>query len=290
MNGETIEMVTGPEAGDADADALTPADKAKPAEGAEVDDDGAGADKDKDKNDDPDAKLKEKLTPEAQKAFDKRIAREVGKTRAAQAKADAAEAELAGLRKRADAEDGEAVIAAAREAGVMPEIVSAAEAKGLAELKHAKANAKALGRVLRSNAEAEVEIDGKVYTRKQVVDAQESWEDKAEALEKRFGGVESKAREKGLEIWRLGLAAQREGWKPGGKPAKAADPDEPDEQDDTDEPDTPAPKAKPKTDIPGGGGTKARPDGKPAAPDVEVHDERSLAAFIDADTRARKKK
>lgn len=279
MSAETIEMVTGPDTGEADTDALTPVETSDTAVVTEE------ATPDADKDTDKDAKLKAKLTPEAQKAFDKRIAREVSKTHEAQAKAEAATSELSELRKRVDAEDAEAVLSAAREAGVMPEIISPAESKGLADLNHAKANAKALGRVLRSNAGEEVEIDGKVYTRAQVVDAQETWEDKAEALAKRFGGVESKAREKGLEIWRLGLAAQRDGWKPGSAPAAPVDDDD-DEADGTQT----TTQAKPKTDMPSGAGTKTRPDGPPATPNVDVHDERSLASFIEADMRARKKK
>jgi hypothetical protein len=287
MSEETIEMVTGPEAGEADADALTAAERAgeagdarKPAPKAETD-----------TEEDPDAGLKAKLTPEAQRAFDKRISRETRKTKEAQSRAEAAERELQTLRGRADCEDAEAVLAAAREAGVMPEILTAAESKGLADLNHAKANAKALGRVLRSTPGEELEIDGKTYTRKQVVDAQDSWEDKAVALEKRFGGVEAGARAKGLEIWRLGLAAKREGWKPGGaKPAPDADPDDPAEDGAGVADALPAAKPKPRTDMPAGGGPKARPTGEPARPDVEVHDERSLASFIDADMRARKKK
>lgn len=278
MSEEIIEMVTGPEAGEADADAIKAAEE----------NGGSQQDPAKERHEpkDEDAELKAKLTPEAQRAFDKRLGREVRKTKEAQAKAEKAESELAALRQRADSEDGEAVLAAAREAGVMPEILTAADAKGLADLNHARANAKALGRVLRSSPGEEVEIDGKAYTRKQVVDAQESWEDKADALAKRFGGVESAAREKGLAVWRLGLAAQREGWKPGGGksiPAKA-------EEDEDDAVGLTEKKPKPKTDIPGGGGPKARPTGEHVAPDVEVHDERSLASFIDADMRARKKK
>ena len=280
MSEETIEMVTGPEAGEADADAVKAAEENGGSQQEPA--------KERHEPKDEDAELKAKLTPEAQRAFDKRLGREVRKTKEAQAKAEKAESELAALRQRADSDDGEAVLAAAREAGVMPEILTAADAKGLADLNHARANAKALGRVLRSSPGEEVEIDGKAYTRKQVVDAQESWEDKADALAKRFGGVESAAREKGLAVWRLGLAAQREGWKPGGGksiPAKAEE-----DEDEDDPAGLTEKKPKPKTDIPGGGGPKTRPTGGHVAPDVEVHDERSLASFIDADMRARKKK
>ena len=124
MSAETIEMVTGPDTGEADTDALTPVETSDTAVVTEE------ATPDADKDTDKDAKLKAKLTPEAQKAFDKRIAREVSKTHEAQAKAEAATSELSELRKRVDAEDAEAVLAAAREAGVMPEIISPLSPKG----------------------------------------------------------------------------------------------------------------------------------------------------------------
>ena len=133
MSEETIEVVTGPEAGEADADAVKAAEENGGSQQEPA--------KERHEPKDEDAELKAKLTPEAQRAFDKRLGREVRKTKEAQARAEKAESELAALRQRADSEDGEAVLAAAREAGVMPELLTAAEAKGLADLNHARANA-----------------------------------------------------------------------------------------------------------------------------------------------------
>lgn len=210
-----------------------------------------------------------KLSEKQQAAFDKRVGKEVGKRKSAEERAERAEVELKELRARADADDAEAVIAAAQEAGVMPELLGPGEAKGMADLSHARTNIRMLGDALEDQEGDEIVLGGKRYARADVKASLREWKDRISPLERRFGGAEQKAREKGLAIWKLGLAASRAGWKPGEKP-KAV------EEVEVDVEAEPKPKLKPKAEIPADGGEKARGGDAPA----QVSSTRDLAGWL----------
>src|SRR5574343_1461432 len=157
-----------------------------------------------------------KIPEEVQRAVDQRIAKRVKAQREAEGRAKQAEDELKSFREREDAEGSELVLEAAREAGVMPQMVRPEEAKGLTELSNARANVRAFDRMLDSDEE-EFTIGGQTLKRAEVKAQKRAWDDQAQRLERRYGSVEGRAREKALEVWKLGMAAQRAGWKPGAK-------------------------------------------------------------------------
>ncbi len=230
-------------------------------------------------------------TPEMQKAFEKRIGKFTAERKSLEERAAEAEEELKALRERTDAEDAEAVLPAAREAGVMPEMLGTAEAKGLADLSHARRNARALSEALEDQDGDEVTVQGETYARREVKQSLRVWKEKQEALERRFGRVEERAREKCLEVWKLGLAAKKAGWKPGAgeKDEGAGEKAEGGRLKDEggrlkDE----GGRARPKADFPdGGGGGGAKPRG---AALIEVKSTNDLAAWIQQDGARKVKK
>ena len=245
-------------------------------EGAEVAD---GADKDEGKGKTPE-ELKI-LNEKQQAAFNKFRDKEVAKRKSAEDRATAAEDEAKSLRERVNSEDGECVLAAAQACGVMPEMLGAADAKGLTDLARVKGNVRALENALEDADGDEVIIDGATYTKAQVKASLRGWRDKSDALEKRFGGVEAKARERALEVWKLGVAAKKAGWKPGQKAEKAED--NPDD-DDPDEPDKKPPKPAAKKDIPRGSAEPQDKGGKL----IEVKNVNDLADFIQEGRKSKK--
>ena len=258
------------------------ADAGLGAEAAELGDEGAAAEEgaEADEGEEPGGKPKsEKWTPEMQAAFDKRIGKEIGRRKELEDKFKAADDELKGLRERADAEDGEAVLRAAAEAGVMPELLGAAESKGIADLSDARRSAKVLAEALEDQEGDEVTVQGESYPRADVKKSLRHWSERREALEKRFGPAESKARERGLEVWRLGIAARKAGWKPGAAEdgGRRTEDGGRRSEDGGLKAEDGSRKPKPKADMPDGGGEgPARKGGAP----IEVRSTNDLAAWI----------
>ena len=166
----------------------------------------------------------QKLPEKVQKMVDKRIGKEVGKRKTAEERATLAETELKELRGRVDADDAEIALSAARDLGVLPEVIGKGQAEGMMNLRKAKANAKYLERALEDADGDEIEINGKTYTKKQVRESLRGYRDDVENLEPKYGGLEHEAKKKMLAIMRLGQQAEKAGWKPGQKPAEAVKP------------------------------------------------------------------
>lgn len=166
----------------------------------------------------------EKLPEKIQKMLDKRIGKEVGKRKTAEERATLAETELKELRGRVDADDAEIALTAARDLGVLPEVIGKGQAEGMINLRKAKTNVKYLERALEDAEGDEITIGGNVYTKKQVKESLRGYRDDVENLEPKYGGLEHEAKKKMLAIMRLGQQAERAGWKPGQKPAEAVKP------------------------------------------------------------------
>ena len=166
----------------------------------------------------------EKWTDKQQAVFNKRIGKIVGKQKAAEERATLAETELKELRGRVDADDAEIALTAARDLGVLPEVIGKGQAEGMINLRKAKTNVKYLERALEDAEGDEITIGGNAYTKKQVKESLRGYRDDVENLEPKYGGLEHEAKKKMLAIMRLGQQAERAGWKPGQKPAEAVKP------------------------------------------------------------------
>jgi DNA repair exonuclease SbcCD ATPase subunit len=134
----------------ADAEADTEVD----AEAEADDDDDAG---DVDDEDEGQQAHGLKLTPEQQKAFDKAMSRKQRKLREARERAERAERELAEIKSERDALNAkvgdETVLAAMQAAGVLPEYVTAEEAKLVGEVENLKATRRFLSKLVRRGEE-----------------------------------------------------------------------------------------------------------------------------------------
>ena len=156
--------------------------------------------------------------------IDRRIAKLTAARKDAESRAEKAEAELATLKGSAMS-DAQAA-AMAEKAGVLPELVSADEARRIAAWRNAKANDKYLSDWLEDNdGDAELEVGGKSYPRSEVRRMRRQWreqlDDMGDAPEKAMRRASDELR----ELLKLGREARKAGWKPGAQPqAKPAKP------------------------------------------------------------------
>ena len=156
-----------------------------------------------------------KFSPEQQSVVNGLLAKEKRGRKEAEEKYAEANRELEDYRKRYGEADGDTVLKAAQEAGVMPEVLTADAAKGVLSMEVAKANSRYFSRLLRNDPDAEeYEVNGQKMTRREVVRQASDWEDESERLEKRYGAVKARAAEEAAKIWKLGLAAKKRGWTP----------------------------------------------------------------------------
>lgn len=113
-------------------------------------------------------------------------------------------------------EDGQAILSAATTAGVMPRLLTKEQAKGLGDLSEKKSALEYFRDLLESD-EDEFEIGGTTYSRRKLERKERTLTEEIHSLEARYGSVRDKAVEKARDLFELGLAAQKAGWKPGKK-------------------------------------------------------------------------
>ena len=118
--------------------------------------------------------------------------------------------------RRLTGDDGKAILAAAETAGILPQLMSADEAKGIRELDSKTGAAKYLKKLLRSDDD-EFEIGGETRSRRWVQGELDDLEDEIGELRERYGAKRRELSEKSKEIFELGMAAKKAGWKPGEK-------------------------------------------------------------------------
>lgn len=184
----------------------------------------------------------EKLPDKVQKMVDKRIGKLVGRAKTAEERAERAETEAKSLRERVDAEDADIVLTAAKQFGVVAELLPKGAAEGMAKLSQAREAVEQLENILDLEDGNEVTVDGKSYERKEVKKALIAHRTMVKSLEPKFGKFEQQAKDAMLEIFRLGQQAKKAGWKPGQKQettvpkkvdpakAKAKETDDPDDE------------------------------------------------------------
>lgn len=158
--------------------------------------------------------------------IDKRIAKLTAARKDAESRAKSAEEELATLRGSAMSDADARRMA--EEAGLLPELVTAAEAKSISEWRKAKANEKYLSEWLEDHDDGdELEAGGKSYSRQEVRRMRREWRDRLEEL----GDAPEKAQKRAAEEFRalikLGREARKAGWKPQSRGAGASSPAKP---------------------------------------------------------------
>ena len=121
--------------------------------------------------------------------------------------------------RKLSGDDGRAILAAAETAGILPQLMSADEAKGIKELDSKTSARKYLKKLLRSDDD-EFEIGGETRTRRWVQGELDDLDEEIGELRERYGAKRRELAEKSKRIFELGMAAQKAGWKPGEKGGK----------------------------------------------------------------------
>ena len=198
---ETEETEDGDEEVDDDSD-----------DGSEDEEDESEDDEDEDA-DEEDEDEKKSGREEMGKRAQKRIGKLTGKVKDL-------ERELEEARKLSG-DDGKAILSAAETAGILPQLMSAEEAKGIRELDSKTGVAKYLKKLLRSDDD-EFEIGGETRSRRWVEGELDDLQDEIGELREKYGAKRSELAKKSKQVFELGMAAMKAGWKPGEKKVKKA--------------------------------------------------------------------
>lgn len=152
--------------------------------------------------------------------IDKRIAKLTAARKDAESRAKSAEEELAALKGSAMSDADARRMA--EEAGLLPELVTAAEAKSISEWRKAKANDRFLSEWLEDHDDGdELEAGGKSYSRQEVRRMRREWRDRLEELGDAPERAAKRAAEEFRALIKLGREARKAGWKPGAATPKA---------------------------------------------------------------------
>ena len=184
------------------------------ADGDEEDEDGDEDDEDDDESDDEDEEDDEE-DDDGEKGMGDRAKKRIGKL-TGEVKDLKRELEEA---RKLSGDDGRAILAAAETAGILPQLMSADEAKGIRELDSKTGARKYLKKLLRSDDD-EFEIGGETRSRRWVQGELDDLEEEIDKLNEQYGAKRRELAEKSRRIFELGMAAQKAGWKPGEKSTK----------------------------------------------------------------------
>jgi hypothetical protein len=217
--------VATPEKTDTPAPAVNPA--AEGEEAAELDNAGQETDPEDDENETPHGA---KFTPEQQKVFDRAQARKTKKIHEARERAEAAERELETLKAENTALNAkvgdDAVLSAMQAAGVLPEYVTADEAKIVGESEKLKSSKRFLKALVRKG-EDYTGIDSHGNERTWSLEQLEAQLDQTEERLETVGGRAAAIRQRIVEEYREDCKAGREARKKGGKGGAPATPARP---------------------------------------------------------------
>jgi hypothetical protein len=220
-----------------------------------------------------------KLTPAQQESVNKRIGALTAKRKAAEQERDAVKAERDELKQRVERLGDETVMRAAGAAGLLPDLIEKGDAARIDQYEQANRSVEVFGEWLEDNtdAEAELKIGERTYTRAQVRDFKRQHQKRIQELHDVPALIERVKRET-AELVRLGMQAKKSGWKPGAKAAEAAGAGAT-----TGKTKLPVPPAPARTALPAGGakprpaaGTQTKRSGK------SIHNEDDLALAIES--------
>lgn len=176
----------------------------------EEDDDESEDDEDEESEDDEDegkSKDRESMGKRAQK----RIGKLTGEIKDLKRELEEA--------RKLGGDDGKAILSAAETAGILPQLMSAEEAKGIQLLDSKTGVAKYLKKLLRSDDD-EFEIGGETRSRRWVQGELDDLQDEIGDLREKYGKKRTELAEKSKKVFELGMAAMKAGWKPGEKKGK----------------------------------------------------------------------
>jgi len=165
-----------------------------------------------------------KLSEAAQKAVNARIAKLTATRKAAETERDTLKTERDELTQRLDKLSDEMVVRAAQAAGVLPELVEKGDAARIELWGQSSRSVEVFGEWLEDNidADAELTIGDKTYSRAQVRDFKRQHQKKLQELDD-VPSIMRTLKKKTADIVRLGMQAKKAGWKPGAKPAVETD-------------------------------------------------------------------
>jgi hypothetical protein len=176
-------------------------------EGDDGDDDDEGDDGD-DEDDEEDFK---QLGQRAQK----RIKKLVAERKDRDGRIQTLEKELEEA-KKLGGDDGKAIVAAAEKSGVLPSLMTAREAKGIADLERAKSTVAYIEDLLDDNKDS-YEIGGSTLTQGELRKELRRQRQRVDELDDEFGDVQKDLRKKTRKVLELGIAAMKAGWDPNKK-------------------------------------------------------------------------
>lgn len=116
--------------------------------------------------------------------------------------------------RKLSGDDGKAILSAAETAGILPQLMSAEEAKGIQQLDSKTGVAKYLKKLLRSDDD-EFEIGGETRSRRWVQGELDDLQEEIGDLREKYGKKRTELAEKSKKVFELGMAAMKAGWKPG---------------------------------------------------------------------------
>ena len=161
-----------------------------------------------------------KLPANAQAAVNARIGKITARAKGAEEKLGAVTAERDELKQRVDRATDAVVLKAAEQIGVMPELLDKSAAGTISDYRNAKTQSEALEGWLEEHLDGDatmsLDVGGTVreFSRAEVSALRRQWRAKLEALGDEAPALIREARQKTRDIFTLGLAAQKAGWKP----------------------------------------------------------------------------
>lgn len=120
------------------------------------------------------------------------------------------------LQKKIDTLQEAEVIRIAGNLGIMPELIGEKDAKGFDDLANASRQVKALKKMVRRDEES-FKIGAKEYSKEELYDLLDGWEEEESKLKLRYGSKMESAQKETMAIFRLGVAARAAKWVPGKK-------------------------------------------------------------------------
>ncbi len=230
-------------------------------EGAEAGADGAGDEVDENGEgevvpvaEDDGEPVDHNLTQKQQESVNKRIGALTARRKAAEDERDAVKAERDELKQRVERLGDETVMRAAGAAGLLPDLIAKGDAARIDQYEQANRSVEVFSEWLEdhTDAEAELTIGERTYTRAQVRDFRRQHQKRIQELAEVPALIERVKRET-AELIRLGMQAKKSGWKPNAKAAEAAG-----AGGTTGKPKLPVPPVPARTALPAGG-AKPRP-------------------------------
>ena len=158
------------------------------------------------------------------KRAQKRIGKLTGKVKDLERDLEAARKELDEA-KKLTGDDGKVLLEVARKSGILPNLLTAEVAKGLATLEKRRETLEAYEEWLDDESHTELETeDGETVPRAKIRRRVRMLREEIEELDAKYAGRRAEAQRTVKELLELGRAARKAGWRPGRKAEPASRP------------------------------------------------------------------